>query len=69
MVGPSPRTTQPLGGPEAEGSESGGGRNMHRASAPSSPLSSPEYYERLGRLRHGLRDRYGRDGESACSEG
>ncbi|XP_036100077.1 centrosomal protein kizuna isoform X1 [Molossus molossus] len=29
---------------------------MLRASAQSSPLSSPDYYERLGRLRHGLRD-------------
>ncbi|XP_026973899.1 centrosomal protein kizuna isoform X2 [Sagmatias obliquidens] len=29
---------------------------MHRASAPSAPLASPDYYERLGRLQHGLRD-------------
>ncbi|XP_058892294.1 centrosomal protein kizuna isoform X2 [Kogia breviceps] len=29
---------------------------MHRASALSAPLASPDYYERLGRLQHGLRD-------------
>ncbi|XP_032460790.1 centrosomal protein kizuna isoform X1 [Phocoena sinus] len=29
---------------------------MQRASAPSAPLASPDYYERLGRLQHGLRD-------------
>ncbi|XP_030728339.1 centrosomal protein kizuna isoform X2 [Globicephala melas] len=29
---------------------------MHRASAPSAPLAGPDYYERLGRLQHGLRD-------------
>ncbi|XP_059976272.1 centrosomal protein kizuna isoform X3 [Mesoplodon densirostris] len=29
---------------------------MHRASAPSAHLASPNYYERLGRLQHGLRD-------------
>ncbi|XP_023587165.1 centrosomal protein kizuna isoform X1 [Trichechus manatus latirostris] len=29
---------------------------MHRASASSAPLASPDYYERLGRLQHGLRD-------------
>ncbi|XP_057358653.1 centrosomal protein kizuna isoform X3 [Manis pentadactyla] len=29
---------------------------MHRTSAPSAPLASPDYYERLGRLQHGLRD-------------
>ncbi|XP_033285299.1 centrosomal protein kizuna isoform X2 [Orcinus orca] len=29
---------------------------MNRASAPSAPLASPDYYERLGRLQHGLRD-------------
>ncbi|XP_006921610.1 centrosomal protein kizuna isoform X1 [Pteropus alecto] len=29
---------------------------MRRASALSAPLASPDYYERLGRLQHGLRD-------------
>ncbi|KAK2490329.1 hypothetical protein MC885_004410 [Smutsia gigantea] len=29
---------------------------MHRTSAPSAPLASPDYYERLSRLQHGLRD-------------
>ncbi|XP_059754621.1 centrosomal protein kizuna isoform X2 [Balaenoptera ricei] len=55
MVGPLPRTTRaPAGRPEAVRSGCGGG--MHRASAPSAPLASPDYYERLGRLQHGLRD-------------
>ncbi|TKC45143.1 hypothetical protein EI555_008657, partial [Monodon monoceros] len=35
---------------------SGCGGGMHQASAPSAPLASPDYYERLGRLQHGLRD-------------
>ncbi|XP_076970825.1 centrosomal protein kizuna isoform X1 [Tamandua tetradactyla] len=29
---------------------------MRQASAPSAPLVSPDYYEKLGRLQHGLRD-------------
>nr|XP_008535780.1 PREDICTED: centrosomal protein kizuna-like isoform X2 [Equus przewalskii] len=29
---------------------------MHQASARAAPLASPDYYERLGRLQHGLRD-------------
>ncbi|XP_022449915.1 centrosomal protein kizuna isoform X2 [Delphinapterus leucas] len=29
---------------------------MHQASAPSALLANPDYYERLGRLQHGLRD-------------
>ncbi|KAM9057785.1 centrosomal protein kizuna isoform 4-T4 [Megaptera novaeangliae] len=55
MVGPLSRTTRdPAGRPEAVRSGCGGG--MHRASAPSATLASPDYYERLGRLQHGLRD-------------
>ncbi|XP_064131786.1 centrosomal protein kizuna isoform X2 [Loxodonta africana] len=30
---------------------------MRRTPAPAAPLASPDYYERLGRLQHGLRDR------------
>ncbi|XP_049726072.1 centrosomal protein kizuna isoform X4 [Elephas maximus indicus] len=29
---------------------------MRRTPAPAAPLASPDYYERLGRLQHGLRD-------------
>lgn len=63
MVGPSPWTTwspapaQAL--PRGGRSERGGGGGMHQASARAAPLASPDYYERLGRLQHGLRDRYG----------
>lgn len=32
---------------------------MQQASARSAPVASPDYYEKLGRLQHGLRDRYG----------
>ncbi|XP_046535385.1 centrosomal protein kizuna isoform X1 [Equus quagga] len=60
MVGPSPWTTwspapaQAL--PRGGRSERGGGGGMHQASARAAPLASPDYYERLGRLQHGLRD-------------
>ncbi|XP_036682275.1 centrosomal protein kizuna isoform X2 [Balaenoptera musculus] len=55
MVGPLPRTTRASVG-RSEAVRSGRGGGMHRASAPSAPLASPDYYERLGRLQHGLRD-------------
>ncbi|XP_060466954.1 centrosomal protein kizuna isoform X2 [Panthera onca] len=55
MVGPSPGTTQPPDSPLALQSERGGG-GMHPAFSSSAPLASPDYYERLGRLQHGLRD-------------
>lgn len=62
MVGPSPRTTWPHGRREVVLIQRGGGGGcggMRQASALSAPLASPDYYERLGRLQHGLRDRYG----------
>uniref|UniRef100_A0A2I3RHR6 Kizuna centrosomal protein n=2 Tax=Pan troglodytes TaxID=9598 RepID=A0A2I3RHR6_PANTR len=31
---------------------------MSRTLASAVPLSSPDYYERLGQLQHGLRDRF-----------
>ncbi|XP_045301425.1 centrosomal protein kizuna [Leopardus geoffroyi] len=55
MAGPSPGTTQPPDSPLALQSERGGG-SMHPAFSSSAPLASPDYYERLGRLQHGLRD-------------
>ncbi|XP_042787689.1 centrosomal protein kizuna isoform X1 [Panthera leo] len=55
MVGPSPGTTQPPDSPLALQRERGGG-GMHPAFSSSAPLASPDYYERLGRLQHGLRD-------------
>ncbi|XP_015981850.2 centrosomal protein kizuna isoform X2 [Rousettus aegyptiacus] len=59
MVGPSPRTTWPHGRREVVLIQRGGGGGcggMRQASALSAPLASPDYYERLGRLQHGLRD-------------
>ncbi|XP_004447815.1 centrosomal protein kizuna [Dasypus novemcinctus] len=57
MVGASPQTNPVAWQLEAWRSEAGGGGGaMRRASAPSAPLASPDYYERLGRLQHGLRD-------------
>uniref|UniRef100_A0A8C9QL76 Centrosomal protein kizuna n=1 Tax=Spermophilus dauricus TaxID=99837 RepID=A0A8C9QL76_SPEDA len=32
------------------------GGSMHQAPASSAPLASPDYYERVGHLQHGLRD-------------
>ncbi|XP_029773514.1 centrosomal protein kizuna isoform X3 [Suricata suricatta] len=55
MVGRSPRTNRPPDSPLAVRSERGGG-SMRPASASSAPLVNPEYYERLSRLQHGLRD-------------
>lgn len=59
--GPSPRPTRAPASQRlyerAPGGGSGGG-GMHRTSALSAPLASPDYYERLGRLQHGLWDRY-----------
>lgn len=66
MVGPSHRTTRPPDSPMAVRSERGGA-SMRPTSASSAPLASPEYYVRLGRLQHGLRDRYGLPGTGAGS--